>query len=220
MKYEIVQTGSTGNCTILEDVLALDMGVAFKKVAPYMRALQLVFVSHEHGDHFKDSTIRNLARSRPLLRFCCGEFLVQKFLDAGVSTRNIDILEAGTRYDYGAFQVEPIALAHDVPNYGLRVFMKGQKAVYIVDTGHLEGVEAKGYNLYLVEANHTTAEIEERAAEKRAAGEYCYEIRAAENHLSYEQTIEWLTENMDSRGIWVPMHQHVEQEEQGGCQTD
>ena len=220
MKYEIVQTGSMGNCTVLEDVLALDMGVAFKKVAPYMRGLQLVFVSHEHGDHFKESTIRNLARSRPLLRFCGGEFLVQKFLDAGVSARNIDILEAGTTYDYGAFQVEPIALAHDVPNYGLRVFMKGQKAVYIVDTGHLEGVEAKGYNLYLVEANHTTAEIEERAEEKRAAGEYCYEIRAAENHLSYEQTIDWLTENMDARGIWIPMHRHIEQEEQGGCQTD
>ena len=216
MKYEIIQTGSTGNCTILENILALDMGVAFKKVAPCMRDLQLVFVSHEHGDHFKESTIRNLARSRPLLRFCGGEFLVQKFLDAGVSARNIDILEAGTTYDYGAFQVEPIALSHDVPNYGLRVFMKGQKAVYIVDTGHLEGIEAKGYDLYLVEANHTTAEIEERAAEKRAAGEYCYEIRAAENHLSYEQTIEWLTENMDSRGIWVPMHQHVEQEADDG----
>lgn len=220
MKYEIIQTGSTGNCTILENILALDMGVAFKKVAPCMRDLQLVFVSHEHGDHFKESTIRNLARSRPMLRFCGGEFLVQKFLDAGVSPRNIDILEIGTTYDYGVFKIEPIPLNHDVPNYGLRVFMKGQKAVYIVDTGHLEGVEAKGYNLYLVEANHTTAEIEERAAEKRAAGEYCYEIRAAENHLSYEQTIDWITENMDARGIWIPMHQHIEQEEQGGCQTD
>lgn len=220
MKYEIIQTGSTGNCTVLENILALDMGVAFKKVAPYMRDLQLVFVSHEHGDHFKESTIRNLARSRPMLRFCGGEFLVQKFLDAGVSPRNIDILEIGTTYDYGVFKIEPIPLNHDVPNFGLRVFMKGQKAVYIVDTGHLEGVEARGYDLYLVEANHTTAEIEARAAEKLSAGEYSYEIRAAENHLSYEQTIEWLTENMDSRGIWVPMHQHVEQEEQGGCQTD
>lgn len=219
MKYEIIQTGSTGNCTVLEDVLALDMGVAFKKVAPCMRDLQLVFVSHEHGDHFKESTIRNLARSRPMLRFCGGEFLVQKFLDAGVPPRNIDILEIGMTYDYGVFKIEPIPLNHDVPNFGLRVFMKGQKAVYIVDTGHLEGVEAKGYNLYLVEANHTTAEIEARTAEKLSAGEYSYEIRAAENHLSYEQTIEWLTENMDSRGIWVPMHQHVEQEEQGGCQT-
>lgn len=215
MKYEIVQTGSTGNCTILEDVLALDMGVAFRKVAPCMRELQLVFVSHEHGDHFKESTIRNLARSRPLLRFCGGEFLAQKFLDAGVSPRNIDILEAGTVYDYGLFQVEPIELHHDVPNYGLRVFMKGQKAVYIVDTGHLEDVEAKGYDLYLVEANHTTAEIEERVAEKRAAGEFCYEIRAAENHLSFEQAMDWLAENMDSRGIWIPMHQHVEQEAEG-----
>lgn len=220
MKYEIIQTGSTGNCTILNSVIALDMGVAFKKVAPIMRGLQLVFVSHEHGDHFKESTIRNLARSRPLLRFCGGAFLVQKLIDAGVDRRNIDILEPGVRYDYGAYQVEAFELFHDVPNYGLRVFSQGQKAVYIVDTGHLEGVEAKDYDLYLVEANHTTAEIEERAAEKQDAGQFAYEIRAAENHLSYEQAIDWLTENMTSRGIWVPMHAHVDQEVQEDAEQD
>lgn len=212
MKYEVVQTGSTGNCVILDDVLALDMGISFKKVLPYMRALQLVFVSHEHGDHFKESTIKSLARNRPMLRFCGGKHLVPKFLAAGVSPRNIDILEFGKKYDYGLFQIEPIELFHDVPNYGLRIFKDGQKAVYIVDTGHLEGVKAKGYDLYLLEANHTTAEIEERAAEKMDAGLYAYEIRAAENHLSFEQSVDWLAENMDSRGIWVPLHKHVDQE--------
>lgn len=220
MRYNIIQTGSDGNCTILEDILALDMGVAFRKVAPYMRNLQLVFVSHEHGDHFREPTIRNLARSRPLLRFCGGEHLAEKFVAAGVDRRNIDILEPGVRYDYGRFQVEAFELFHDVPNFGLRVFLNGQSAVYIVDTGHLEGVEAKGYDLYLVEANHATAEIEERAAEKQIAGQFAYEIRAAENHLSYEQATDWLAQNMGRQSIWVPMHQHVEQGGQEDAEQD
>lgn len=210
MKYEVVQTGSSGNCTILENALALDMGIPYKKIAPFVKGLQVVFVGHEHGDHFKASTIKRLAEERPMLRFCGGAFLVEKFLAAGVNRRNIDILEPGTSLDYGLFEIEPIELFHDVPCYGLRVWMNDQRAVYIVDTGHLEGVEARDYDLYLVEANHTMAELEARAAEKQAQGLYSYEVRAAENHLSYEQATDWLAENMGRHSIWIPMHAHVD----------
>ena len=72
--------------------------------------------------------------------------------------------------------------------------------------------EAKGYDLYMIEANHTRAELEARLAEKEAAGEYAYERRAAENHLSYEQAVEWLTANMGPNSLWVPMHGHKEKE--------
>ena len=46
----VIQTGSTGNCLILNRTLALDMGVTWKKVAPYSKTLKLVFASHEHGE--------------------------------------------------------------------------------------------------------------------------------------------------------------------------
>lgn len=208
MKCEIVATGSTGNCLILSDVLALDIGVAYKTVAPYVRNLQLVFVGHEHADHFKTSTIRTLARNRPSLRFCGGPWMISRFMEAGVSKANIDVLEAGKRYAYGAFQIEPVPLFHNVPNFGLKIFINGKKVIYIVDTGSVDGIEAKDFDLILLEANHSRAEIEARIAAKEAAGKYAYEREAMRNHLSREQAEDWLAKNAGAKSEYVFLHQH------------
>lgn len=218
MKANVIQSGSDGNCTILENVLALDMGISFQKVMLYVGGLKAVFLSHEHGDHFKESTIRKVARCRPSLRFCCGKFLVKNLLDIGISPRRIDILEIGMLKDYGSFQIEPVELFHDVPNYGCKVYMNGEKACYFVDTGTLEGITAKNFDLYLVEANHLEDEIEERASEKLAAGQFAYEVRAAKNHLSCEQACTWIAENAGGKGYWIPMHEHKERGDENAGQ--
>ena len=214
MTCEVLQTGSSGNCVILNGVIALDMGVSYKKVSPHVRGLQLVFVSHEHGDHFKPSTIRALAAERPMLRFCGGDWMADKFVAAGAPARNIDVLEIGKRYNYGAFQIEPVTLYHDVPNFGLKIFAGGEKAIYIVDTGYVDDVEAAGYDLYLLEANHTTAEIKARIAEKQARGEFAYETRAAMNHLSQERAEAWLAQNAEPNSQYVFLHQHKEEKDE------
>lgn len=207
---DVLQTGSSGNCLILSDVLALDMGVTYKTVAPYVRSLQLVFVGHEHGDHFKASTIRALAQNRPSLRFCGGPWMISRFLSAGVSKANIDVLEAGKRYDYGAFQIEPVPLFHNVPNFGLKIFINGKRVIYIVDTGSVAGIEAKDFDYFLLESNHSRAEIQARIAAKQAAGEFAYEIEASRNHLSFEQAMDWLAANMGPNSQYIFLHQHKE----------
>lgn len=208
MTIDVLSTGSTGNSLILNGVLSLDMGIPYKKVAPHAKDLRLVFVGHEHGDHFKKSTIRSLSAERPTLRFCGGEWMAHLFISAGVNPRNIDVLEAGKRYDYGVFQIEPVTLYHDVPNLGLKIFMGGEKAIYIVDTGYVDDAEAKGFDLFLLEANHTKADIESRIKEKQARGEFAYEFRAARNHLSQEQALDWLAQNMGPNSKVVWLHQH------------
>lgn len=213
MIFDVVETGSTGNFSIICGDIGLDMGVPFKTVKPYLPQLRIVFISHEHSDHFKASTIREAARTRPTLRFCGGPWMVDRFIAAGVRKQNIDVLEAGTVYDYGDFQIEPIKLFHNVQNYGLKIYRGGEKALYAVDTGHMDGIEAKGFDLYLLEANHTQAEIEAAVADAQARGEFTYRTRAAENHLSYEQAVDWLTQNMGPNSIWVPMHGHKNKED-------
>lgn len=209
----IIATGSTGNCTILDNALALDMGVPFKSVAPVYRGLQVVFVSHGHGDHFNKSTIKALAALRPTLRFCAGAFLARNLLAAEVDRHNIDVLQIGRKYDYGTLAVEPVQLHHNVCCFGLKIYTRdGRKCLYAVDTGTLDGVEAKGFDLYLVEANHSEMELEQRAAEKLEAGEFSYESHAALNHLSFEKASEWMAENMGNNGLWIPMHTHRERE--------
>lgn len=206
----ILATGSTGNCVILNGDIALDMGAPYKTVEPYAKDLKLVFIGHEHSDHLKPSTIKKLATIRPTLRFCVGPWLVARLLDCGVSEKNIDVLQPDwTLNYYKEFMVRPVELAHNVPCYGLKIELEnGKRIFYAVDTGTLDGVEAKNYDLYLVESNHTRAEIEERVRQKQEAGEFAYEWAAAQNHLSYEQAMEWIVENIGPTGRYIFLHQH------------
>ena len=74
----------------------------------------------------------------------------------------------------------------------------------------MDGVDAAGYDWYLVEANHTREELEARARAKMEAGEYAYEVRAAANHLSQEQALDWLYRQMGPQSQYVFLHQHSE----------
>lgn len=208
MKYEVIASGSSGNCLILNGIIALDVGVAWKQVAQYAKELRLVFVSHTHGDHIKPSTAYKLYTERPTLRFAGGSFMVNDFIRAGIPARNIDVLEPNTRHDYGAFQIEAFPLVHDVPNMGLKIWMGGERALYATDTGTMDGVEFPEADFYFLEANHTRAGIEASTAEKQARGQFAYECRAAQNHLSYEQAMDWLAQNAGPNSRYVLLHQH------------
>ena len=49
MHYEIVASSSKANCIIVEDILALDMGVSYTKVKQYLSKIKLIFISHSHS---------------------------------------------------------------------------------------------------------------------------------------------------------------------------
>ena len=211
MIYEILASGSTGNATVIEDSILIDIGVPFKKIEPYADKLKLVLLTHAHGDHFNPATVSALARRRPALRWACCSWMVPFLLTADVDKRCIDVTLPDHAIVYHGFcAVNPVQLYHNVSNCGWRVFKNGEKLLYATDTGKMDGIKAEGYDLYFIEANHTRDELAERVAEKELRGDYAYEIHAAENHLSYEQAMDWLAENMGPTGLWIPMHQHID----------
>lgn len=48
MHYEILKTGSKGNCIIVENVFALDIGIPYKTIKPYLDDIKMIFISHRH----------------------------------------------------------------------------------------------------------------------------------------------------------------------------
>ena len=212
MMYNIISTGSKGNAVVINDRIMIDCGVPYKLLEPYTKRLKLVLLTHEHGDHFVPSSVRRLHKERPMLRFGCCPWMVGYLLDAGVDKRVIDIYEEGHTYLYpGDLQIRPEPLFHNVPNCGYHITDARDRLFYATDTGTMDGIEAKEYDLYMIEANHTKADIAARAAEKQARGEYAYEFRAAENHLSQEQAEDWLYQNMGPRSLYVFLHGHEEE---------
>ena len=210
MQYNIISTGSHGNAVVLNDYILIDCGVFFKALKDVYKDLRIVLLTHEHHDHVNRATITKLARERPSLRFACCEWLVPILVECNVSERNIDVLEIGKIYDYGAFKVSPIYLFHDVPNCGFRLYINGKKILYATDTEHLQGITAKDYDLYMIEANYAEEELQERIRAKQEAGEYSYEMNAALRHLSREQASQFLLENMGENGSYVFLHGHVD----------
>ena len=210
--YEIISSGSKGNAVVVDEKILIDCGVPFSALEKYYRGLKVVLLTHIHSDHFKPSTVKRLAEQRPALRFACGGHLANELIKCGVSKRRIDVLKPRETASYGDFKISLFMLHHDVPNCGWKIYYKGSKIIYATDTSSLYGVSAKDFDLYLIEANYTEADIARKIKEKQMSGEYAYELRARENHLSKEKCDEWLAENLSPWGEFVYMHGHEEKE--------
>lgn len=215
MNCNVIATGSKGNAVLLDDFILIDCGVPYKAIAPYIKNLRLVLLTHTHGDHFNPTTIRRLCEERPTIRFVGCEWMVGPLLKAGVPAHLIDVgvFTAGLCYDSGSKVVEiwPFVLYHDVENCGYKIHCNGELALYATDTGSMDGISAADFDLYMIEANYTEDEIQERIQRKLEAGEFVYEYRAAACHLSQKKAEAWLAANATpGKSKVVFLHGHRE----------
>ena len=205
MNYRIINSGSDGNCLIIENIIAIDMGVSYKKLSPYVKNLKVVFLTHHHADHFNKNTIRKLANDRPTLRFACCAWLVKSLIECGVEKKNIDVLKIDKIYNYNIFKVIPIKLYHDVPQCGYKLLINDYKLIYATDTNKIDHIRAKNYDFYFIEGNYEN----EEELHNRSIDEF-YENRVKNTHLSKVKAIEWLMENMGNNSKYIFMHEHKE----------
>lgn len=47
--YEILNSGSDGNCLIVNKYMAIDMGITYKKAKPYLKELKVILLTHIHS---------------------------------------------------------------------------------------------------------------------------------------------------------------------------
>ena len=212
IEYQVLSTGSTGNAVVVNRAVLIDCGVPYKAVEPFIRDLKLVLLTHIHGDHFKISTIRKIAAERPLIRFGACEWLIKPLLDAGVNQRQIFLLKAGYQYDLGICKVIPVPLVHDVPNCGYKIHWPGGRMIYATDTNNLNGITAREYDLYMIEANYEDEEIMQRINDKKANGQYVYETRVLKTHLSQAKCNDWVYQNAGPASEILYLHGHREDE--------
>lgn len=214
MTCDVIATGSQGNAVSLGGEILIDCGVPYKKIAHLVPTLKLVLLTHRHGDHFNPTTIKRLHRERPTLRFGCCAWMVPYLLSAGVSPLMIDIYVFGDDapvYKYSnLFEVVPVLLVHDVENCGYKITYNRKEILYATDTSTLDHVNAKSFDLYLIEANHTEEEIADRIQRKTESGEYVYEHRVERTHLSRESADAWLAMNAGRNSKVIYLHQHKE----------
>nr|DAT33956.1 MAG TPA: YycJ-like MBL-fold protein [Caudoviricetes sp.] len=199
----VINSGSEGNAVIYNNAIMVDCGVTLKALSEVKRSLKIVLLTHKHSDHLKIRTLQRLQAERPTLRVACGNFLLEEL----PCIKNIDVLQVGKIYDYGAFKVSPVKLYHDVPNFGWRIFLpNGQKIFHATDTVHLEGITAKGYDLYAIEHNYCEEYIQQAIEEARANGEYTHAYGNINTHLSIQQARAFIEANRKESSEVLELH--------------
>lgn len=216
-KYEILKTGSKGNCIIVEDAIVLDCGVSYKTLEPYLYKVKLIFISHRHKDHLLPCTIKQIAFNYPTIKFICNiedKDLIKILVKYGVRTKNIFGLKQNREYTIGKTLIVKLQeLKHDVLNSACELRYKGKKLIYITDTGSVDNIVAKGFDNYLIEANYKSEEELDKLIQRDydEGKEFSHYERVRETHLSEEKAIEFLKKNMKDYSEFEFIHKHLEE---------
>lgn len=223
MNYRIISTGSKGNSLYIDHgfKILIDIGVPYAAIKGLN--IDLVFLTHVHSDHLRISTLRRLVLNHPTVKVVAPPYLYFKLIQSGIPKRNIviatrDIEKVQIKTNSKLLVAKCFSLHHDVPNVGWTMDMQseaGEKVsiLYATDTSSMSHIKYPSLDYYFLEANYEDSEIEKRIAEKISKGEYSYELRAREQHLSKEKADIWLADNAGENSVFVYMHRHEGRED-------
>lgn len=205
--YNILATGSKGNGIIYLDTILVDAGVSQRKLSPYLDKLELVLLTHIHGDHFNRATILDIHVKRPSLRFGCGEWLYEELIELGISDKQIDVYEMGTTYDYGKFEIRAEKLHHNVRNCAY--YITGEKKIFhATDTGKISHLKAEGMDLIAIERNWNAETMTRVIKEQMKMGQnFRHGTLSQMYHLSEQLCNEFVFLNAEENTEVIYLHE-------------
>ena len=201
--YNVIATGSTGNSVLYFNSILIDIGIPYSRLKPYAKDIQIVLTTHAHGDHINIKTLQRLQKERPSLRVGCGEWMLP-YLEG---MTNVDVYKFGQWYDYGYFKIAIGKCYHDVENCFYRIEKNGYRIFHATDTKTLEGVTARGYDLYCIEANYSEPIALQMIEQAREKGEFTHIIGSINSHLSEEQCNDFYYKNKSENSKLIRLHE-------------
>jgi len=155
MRFYILESGSKGNCTIVESngkYIMIDDGLSKKKLKSKLEEINVnledigaLLVTHNHSDHI--SGIGAIAKDITFSTLMCG-------IDTPVNNALIPF----EQYEINGFNITPLPTSHDAPgSLGFIIKADNEELVYVTDTGYVyervcEMIVNKDY--YVFESNH------------------------------------------------------------------
>jgi len=154
MKFYIIQSGSKGNATVLENngrYLLIDDGLSLKCIKDTMLGLnknvmnlEALLITHEHSDHTK-----GIQYLPPLPIYC------REGTYSGDNVNNIYCFEPFELID---LKITPLLTSHDAKSPCGYMFEDGEeRLVYMTDTGFIPEMSLDimgNADYYIIESNH------------------------------------------------------------------
>lgn len=173
MVLKVLDSGSSGNCYILEsdtEALIIEVGVPFKEVKVALdfnvRKIVGVVVSHSHGDHAK---------------------YVAEYKKSGINIFQLfDTDDSNQLRKFGNYIIKAFPLVHDVPCHGFYIFHDEIGAmIYASDTEYIK-YRFRNLNHILVEANYSDDLIDNEAIKRE---------HVLRGHMSLQTALDFISTN-------------------------
>lgn len=195
-EYEIIQSGSSGNCVIVGDMM-FDCGVAFSKIRKHLYKIKYLFITHAHSDHLNTRTFQSIRKEFPRIRVIAN-------WDVAYKVRVDDVVGDATEIKLKDRKIRSFLCPHDIPCHGFVIAQDNKSLIYATDTTTLEHAPVQKYDYIFIESNHDENKIE--AIRNKSRKLYGYDAwEGAMRHLSTQKSKAFYYMNRKNKDV-----EHVE----------
>lgn len=173
----IIGTGSSGNCIVINDELVIDIGLSYSTLKDVLDnpKTKAIFVTHRHIDHLQPSNINQLRINRPWAikyKLYTNANVLEKIRENknltsfNVGNPNKQIIDEHSEFEIKSekhhYKIRTFKLVHDVPNQGFVITNElGESLVYATDTETMEYAPNEKFDYILVEGNYDEDKVNE-----------------------------------------------------------
>lgn len=165
MKFQVIGSGSKGNCTYISDDninILIDAGISIKEISARteidVKKIDAIFITHEHIDHVK--YIESIARLSNAIIYANEKTFNKMIMRYFKSLDGIKVkyIEPNKPFKLKDIKVMALNLQHDAENcYGYIFANKKQALGYCTDTGYIPIPYIdilRKVNSLIIESNH------------------------------------------------------------------
>jgi len=198
LEYKIIESGSKGNCLIIDDMM-FDCGVNYKAIRQELYEIRYLFITHTHTDHLKLSTFNRIVRDFPRIT-TVGNWDVGYKVPLNETVGDYTVLELPDR------KIQCFPCVHDVPTTGFAVTIGDESFIYATDTASLEHAPDMKFNYFFIESNHDENIIKQ--IRNTAVKQYGYDAwKGAMRHLSTQQSKAfYYMHRKDKDSLYIELH--------------
>lgn len=202
MEYKIYGSGSSGNAVKIDNML-FDVGLPIKTLQPIVDDVDIIFISHIHGDHINTSTIKHFQA-----KIIIAPQSVIDMLPSNLITRKLIVAEDKRTLEILGYVIQCTELVHGgVECFGWDVtFPDGKKLFYATDTSTLKQVPlSKKYDYLFVESNYDEWKWNAMFEKARNENER-KRLLNNKRHLSKQQSMEFYLEHSNKGALYIELH--------------
>lgn len=197
LNYEILKTGSKGNCVVIEDIM-IDCGIPFSKMKDVLYDIRYLLLTHIHSDHIKPATLQKIKALFPKITILGNYEVAQKF-DVDIIVNN------GFPVITKDYTFLPVKGTHDVVVTGYSFWINNQHVCYMTDTNSYSDFKEAPYDYFFIELNYDEKKLKEIGSNFSKRG--YNPVLSAQRHASVQLGKGFYYSNRrDTDSKLIPLH--------------